>query len=195
MTAYSESGSASNYSYMRMRGIDQTRINLTLDGIPLNEPEDEALYFSNFPDFANSIASVQVQRGVGSSTHGTASYAGSVNFESIPIAGVARGGEFQLAGGAYNTLRGSAVFQSGLLPNGLAGYVRLSSQHTDGYRYNSGNRSRSAFVSGGWFGTSDVVKVSLLAGLSSNRPTMPPRCLCWPPTPATTHSGIRANQR
>src|SRR5260221_537146 len=54
VTAYSESGSASNYSYIRLRGIDQTRINITLDGIPLNEPEDEALYFSNFPDFANS---------------------------------------------------------------------------------------------------------------------------------------------
>ncbi len=168
ITAYSESGSASNYSYIRMRGIDQSRINITLDGIPLNEPEDEALYFSNFPDFANSIASVQVQRGVGSSTHGTASYAGSVNFESVPVAAVARGGEMQIAGGSYNTVRGSAVYQTGLTPSGLAGYIRASSQHTDGYRFNSGNRSRSMFASGGWFGATDIVKVSLLAGLSSN---------------------------
>ena len=168
MTAYSESGSASNYSYMRLRGIDQSRINITLDGIPLNEPEDEALYFSNFPDFANSIASVQVQRGVGSSTHGVASYAGSVNFESVPIASVARGAEVQLSGGSYDTRRGSAVVQSGLTPSGFAGYVRGSAQTTDGYRYNSGNRSRSAFASGGWFGASDIVKASLLAGLSSN---------------------------
>lgn len=168
ITAYSESGSASNYSYMRLRGIDQTRINITLDGIPLNEPEDEGLYFSNFPDFANSIASVQIQRGVGSSTHGVASYAGSVNFESIPIAGVPRGGEVQLTGGSYNTKRGSAVYQSGLTDGGFAGYVRASAQHTDGYRFNSGNSSRSTFASGGWFGARDVVKVSLLAGLSSN---------------------------
>src|SRR3954471_13076916 len=106
ITAYSESGSASNYSYLRLRGIDQSRINIPLDGIPLNEPEDEALYFSNFPDFANSISSVQVQRGVGSSTHGVASYAGSVNFESVPIGSVAAGGEVQLGGGSYNTSRG-----------------------------------------------------------------------------------------
>src|SRR6185295_2863042 len=105
INSYAESGSASNYSYIRLRGIDQTRINITLDGIPLNEPEDEALYFSNFPDFANSIASVQIQRGVGSSTHGVASYAGSVNFESVPLASVARGAELQLAGGSYNTQR------------------------------------------------------------------------------------------
>ena len=168
ITAYSESGSASNYSYMRLRGIDQTRINITLDGIPLNEPEDEGLFFSNFPDFANSIASVQIQRGVGSSTHGVASYAGSVNFESIPIAGVARSAEVQLTSGSYNTSRGSAVYQTGLTPNGFAAYVRASGQRTDGYRFNSGNRSRSAFASGGWFGARDVVKVSLLAGLSSN---------------------------
>ena len=168
ITAYSESGSASNYSYIRLRGIDQTRINITLDGIPLNEPEDEALYFSNFPDFANSIASVQVQRGVGSSTHGTASYAGSVNFESIPVAAVSSGGELQLTEGSYNTTRGSMVLESGLTPSGFAGYVRGSAQQTDGYRFNSGNRSRSTFATAGWFGTDDIIKVSLLAGLSSN---------------------------
>lgn len=168
ITAYSENGSASNYSYMRLRGIDQTRINITLDGIPLNEPEDQGLYFSNFPDFANSIASVQVQRGVGSSTHGVASYAGSVNFESVPVAGVARGGEVQLTRGDFNTSRASAVAQSGLTGSGFAGYARLSGQRTDGYRYNSGNRSQSAFASGGWFGARDAVKATLLAGISSN---------------------------
>jgi iron complex outermembrane recepter protein len=168
ITAYSESGSASNYSYMRLRGIDQTRINITLDGIPLNEPEDQGLFFSNFPDFANSIGSVQVQRGVGSSTHGVASYAGSVNFESVPIASVRRGAEIQLTRGAYNTSRASVVLQSGLTPRGFAGYVRASGQRTDGFRFNSGNESQSAFASGGWFGARDVVKVSLLAGISSN---------------------------
>lgn len=168
ITSYAESGSGSNYSYMRMRGMDQTRINITLDGIPLNEPEDEGLYFSNFPDFANSIASVQVQRGVGSSTHGVASYAGSVNFESVPVASVSRGGEVQLTRGSYNTSRVSGEYQSGLTKSGFAGYLRGSAQTTDGYRYNSGNRSNSWFASGGWFGTNDVIKATLLAGLSSN---------------------------
>ena len=168
ITAYSESGSASNYSYMRMRGIDQTRINITLDGIPLNEPEDQGLFFSNFPDFANSVASVQVQRGVGSSTHGVASYAGSVNFESVPIGGVSRGGELQLTRGSYNTSRASGSVQSGLTRRGLAGYARGSVQRTEGYRFNSGNRSHSWFGSGGWFGTRDVIKGTVLAGVSSN---------------------------
>ena len=168
ITAYSESGSASNYSYMRLRGIDQTRINITLDGIPLNEPEDQGLYFSNFPDFAASIASVQVQRGVGSSTHGVASYAGSVNFASVPVASVAPGGELQLTRGAYATSRASGTLQSGLTPSGFAGYARGSAQSTRGYRANSGNRSRGTFASGGWFGARDVVKATLLAGISEN---------------------------
>jgi len=168
ITSYAESGSGSNYSYMRMRGMDQTRINITLDGIPLNEPEDEGLYFSNFPDFANSIASAQVQRGVGSSTHGVASYAGSVNFESVPLASARRSAELQLTRGSYNTSRLSGEYQSGLTRSGFAGYVRGSVQTTDGYRYNSGNRSNSWFASGGWFGANDVVKATLLAGLSSN---------------------------
>lgn len=169
VTAYSESGSASNYSYMRLRGIDQTRINMTLDGIPLNEPEDQGLFFSNFPDFANSIATVQVQRGVGSSTHGVASYAGSVNFESVPVASVAPGAELHLTRGAYATSRAAGTLQTGLTPSGFAGYARASLQRTDGYRFNSGNRSHGGFASGGWFGARDVVKATLLAGISENQ--------------------------
>ena len=102
-------------------------------------------------------------------THGVAAYAGSVNFESVPIGGVSRGGEVQLTAGSYGTTRGSAVLQSGLLPSGFAAYVRGSAQRTNGYRFNSGNASRSVFASGGWFGARDVVKVSLLAGLSANQ--------------------------
>ena len=168
ITAYAENGGSSNYSYMRIRGIDQTRINITLDGVPLNEPEDQGLYFANFPDFANSIESVQIQRGVGTSTNGVASYAGSVNFESVAIASATRGGELQLGRGSYNTSRGSAEYQTGLTGHGLAAYGRFSAARTDGYRYDSGNRSHSWFASGGWFGARDVVKLTTFGGYSAN---------------------------
>src|SRR5436190_20961448 len=74
LTSYAETGNYWGYSYIRLRGIDQSRINFTLDGIPLNDPEDEVLYFTDFPDLTNSISSVQIQRGVGTSAPGTASY-------------------------------------------------------------------------------------------------------------------------
>ena len=169
LTAYAENGASSNYSYMRLRGIDQTRINITLDGVPLNEPEDQGLYFANFPDFANSIESVQIQRGIGTSTNGVASYAGSVNFESIAIANAKRGGQMQLGRGSFNTSRASAEYQSGLTGSGFAGYGRFSLAQTDGYRYDSGNLSHSWFASGGWFGARDVIKLTTFGGYSANQ--------------------------
>src|SRR3569833_4477104 len=81
LTSYAETGNFWGYSYIRLRGLDQSRINLTLDGIPLNDPEDQVLYFADFLDLASSLLSVQVQRGVGTSSYGTAAYAGSINME------------------------------------------------------------------------------------------------------------------
>ena len=164
LTAHSETGTYWGYSYIRLRGVDQSRLNLTLDGIPLNDPEDQVLYFANFPDLANSIQSVQVQRGVGTSTNGTAAYAGSINMESIsPDVGPATGG-VTLEAGAFGSRRLAVDYRSGLLPGRLAVYGRLSALETDGYRYHSGVRGRSAFLSAGYFGDRDVVKLTATAG-------------------------------
>src|SRR5207237_3518923 len=113
VTSYAEGGSYAGYTHFRMRGIDDTRINMTLDGVPLNDPEDQVLYFSNFPDFGNSIESVQLQRGVGTSSNGNAAFAGAVNFESIALAATPKGGELQLTGGSFDTYRASAEYASG----------------------------------------------------------------------------------
>ena len=169
MTAYSEAGGFSGYSYLRLRGIDQSRLNITIDGVPLNDPEDQVLYFSNVPDFLNSIHSVQIQRGVSASTFGTASYGGAMNFQSVPLATTSRGGVLDLTGGSFNTMRASAQYATGVLDGGWAGYARISKQHTDGYREHSGNDAQSAFVSGGWFGARDVLKFSGFAGVSGTR--------------------------
>ncbi len=169
MTSYSDAGGYSGYSYLRLRGIDQTRINITLDGVPLNDPEDQVLYFSNVPDILNSIQSVQVQRGVGSSTFGTSSFAGSMNFQSVPLETTPRGGDVELTGGSFGTMNGSAQYSTGMSDNGWAGYARISKLHTDGYREHSGNDSQSAFVSGGWFGARDAVKFTGFDGVSGTR--------------------------
>src|SRR5204862_6296725 len=137
LTAYAETGNYWGYSYMRLRGIDQSRINLTIDGIPLNDPEDQVLYFADFPDLASSLESVQVQRGVGTSSAGTASFAGSINFETAPLTGAATS-QLQIEGGSFDSKRASGEFRSGLLKNGLAFYGRVSGLQSDGYRYHSG---------------------------------------------------------
>lgn len=168
-TSYAEQGGYSGYSYIRLRGIDQTRINLTLDGIPLNDPEDEVFYFADLPDFMNSMESVQIQRGVGTSTNGTASYGGSINFESVSLTGTPRGGHLQLGTGAWNTRRGAVDYASGLLPNRFAFYARASDQATDSYREHAGDMSHSAFFSGGYFGNRNIVKVMGMAGLEHSQ--------------------------
>jgi iron complex outermembrane receptor protein len=164
LTSYAETGNYWGYSYIRLRGIDQSRINLTLDGIPLNDPEDQVLYFADFPDLANSLNSVQVQRGVGTSSNGTAAYAGSINMETVSLAGTRRGGNVQLERGSFGSRRVSAEYASGLLPSRFAWYARLSSLSTEGYRYHSGVQGRSAFFSGGYFGDRDLLKFTALTG-------------------------------
>src|SRR5499426_234799 len=148
LTSYAETGNYWGYSYIRLRGIDQSRINFTIDGIPLNDPEDQVLYFADFPDLANSLQSVQVQRGVGTSSNGTAAYAGSINMETISLATRERGTEVQLEGGSFGSMRASVEYQSGLLPSRFAVYGRVSGLRTDGYRYHSGVEGKSAFFSG-----------------------------------------------
>ncbi len=156
-----------NYGYMRLRGMDQTRINMTLNGIPLNDMIDQGVFFSNFNDFGNSIQSVQVQRGVGTSTHGTASYAGSINFESRNIVMDDPSAGVKLSGGAFNSYRVSAEANTGSVDNyGL--YSRFSKTESDGYRNNSGTDSRSFFMSGGYFGSRDIFKVTAFTGYTEN---------------------------
>jgi iron complex outermembrane receptor protein len=164
LTSYAETANYWGYSYIRLRGIDQSRINLTLDGIPLNDPEDQVLYFADFPDLANSLRSVQVQRGVGTSSNGTAAYAGSINMETIPLASSPREAEVQLEGGSFGSKRISAQYQSGLLPSRFAMYGRVSALRTEGYRYHSGVDGRSAFFSAGYFGDRDILKATVTTG-------------------------------
>ncbi|MBX7120120.1 MAG: TonB-dependent receptor [Gemmatimonadaceae bacterium] len=165
VTTTSDAGAYSGYSAIRLRGVDQTRLAISVDGVPLNDPEDQVLYFSNVPDFLNSMASVTVQRGVGASAFGTAPFAGALNFESAPLATARDLTEYQLTMGSFGTRRASVEKATGL-HRGFAAYGRLSAQRTDGYRAHSGNRARSAFLSAGWFGTRDAVKFTGFAGRS-----------------------------
>ena len=170
LSAHTETGTNWGYSYLRLRGMDQTRINITIDGIPLNDMEDQVLYFANFADLMSSVQSVQVQRGVGTSSAGTASFAGSVNFETMPVARREGGGDVQLQLGSFGAQRVSAGFSSGLRgPGGrLAVQGRAGVLRTDGYREHSGVAGGSALVGAGWFGDRTIVKLTALVGVLSD---------------------------
>ena len=139
----SDTGIAAGYSYFNIRGIGQTRLNITLDGVPLQDPEDQALYFANFGDFASVVDSIQIQRGVGTSSVGAASYGGSVNFASVGPAERPRL-EAQAGGGSWGTGRGTVALHSGRLgPYAL--YGRFSAQTTNGFRDHSGVDQRTFY--------------------------------------------------
>ncbi len=167
--SYSDAGSPiGNYNQFRLRGIDQTRINMTLNGVPLNDMIDQGVFFSNFSDFTNSVESFQVQRGVGTSSNGVASYGGSVNFESYRLNQPDPSLELQLLYGSFNTLRTSVEASTGKLENNVGAYARFTRTSSDGYKRYSGSDSYSFFASGGYLGDKDVIKVTAFAGKTQN---------------------------
>ncbi|HEX8169317.1 MAG TPA: TonB-dependent receptor [Thermoanaerobaculia bacterium] len=146
--AYSESGAGgSGYSYITLRGVSPTRINFTLDGVPLADSEDMGTFFADFPDLARSLESIQIQRGVGTSTVGTPSFGGSVNLESISAA---QDQEVRatFGGGSFGNEQASVGVHSGALPGGFSFYTRASFLESDGFREHSGMRQRNLFFSG-----------------------------------------------
>jgi iron complex outermembrane receptor protein len=167
ITNYSDAGNSQGYSYFRLRGIDQTRINITLDGVPLNEPEDQGAYFSNYPDILNSVSKIQIQRGVGTSKNGVASYGGSVQLFS-PNLFDSNKTTFGVGYGSFNSLRAFGEYTSGI-KNRKALYVRASQIYSDGYKYHSSNNSRSVFISSGLFYNKSTWKLNLLVGNQQNQ--------------------------
>ena len=117
VTQYSETGSGQGYTYFTLRGLSQTRVNMTFDGVPLNEPEDSAVYTADFGNLSLNLASVQVQRGVGTSTFGAAAFAGSVNLESLD-ATRSPGLTASLTAGSFGTAQASAIWNTGTFGGG-----------------------------------------------------------------------------
>ena len=162
-----DGGHPNGYTYFRLRGIDQTRINMTLNGVPLNEPEDQGVYFSNYPGFAENIKSMQIQRGVGTSTNGVASYAGSIDFET-PTGREDTSTTVAVGYGSFNTQRFSASNSTGLKKN-VSLYTNFSTYNTNGYKNSSGGDGHSFFLGAGYYGKKDVIKVTAFSGRTTNK--------------------------
>jgi len=167
VTNYSDGGNSQGYSYFRLRGMDQTRINMTLDGAPMNEPEDQGAYFSNYPDLFNSLSRIMITRGVGTSQHGVASYAGSIGLFSPNLRDSMKT-TFGLGYGSFNSYRVFGEFNSGV-KNHKALYIRASQVASDGYKYHSGNHSQSVFLSTGLFYAKTEWKLNALVGQQRNK--------------------------
>lgn len=168
INGYSDNGMGIGYSFFRLRGMDQTRVNTTVNGIPVNDPENMGVFFNNFADLASSAESIQIQRGVGSSTTGVASFGGSVNILTKNLA-PKQSATVNLGIGSFGSSRVTLEYQSGLLKNKLALYGRISNLQTDGYRDNSGAKVTSYFFSAGYFWKKAVLKFNMFGGFTQNK--------------------------
>lgn len=163
ITYQSDNGTGFGYSYFRFRGLDQSRINITINGMPLNEPEDRGTYFSNFPSLLSNASSIQFQRGIGLSKNGAPAFAGSLDFDTRQTADPHF--EAGVEAGSFSSGRLFIERQSGNENNLL--FYKLNLLTTDGYKRHSGNNSGSGMFQ--WQHRSEKIKIQLLTLYGNNK--------------------------
>ncbi len=132
MVVNSDAGAGVGYTGIRIRGSDITRINVTVNGIPINDPESHGTFFVNMPDLASSVQDIQVQRGVGTSTNGAAAFGASLNISTLTV-NPDPYIETNNSVGSFNTWKHTVNFGTGLLHNKFSIDGRLSKLASDGY--------------------------------------------------------------
>ena len=159
----SDSGSGIGYSSIRVRGSDQSRVNVTINGVPYNDSESMSVYWVNLPDFASSIESIQIQRGVGISTNGSAAFGGSLNIQTNAASDVALF-EINNSLGSFNTVKNSVSFSTGFINDKFELSGRLSRIKSGGYIDRSGSKLRSYFLQGIYKDSNTLIKLLNFAG-------------------------------
>ena len=166
LVATSDDGLGVGYTYFRIRGTDHTRINMTLNDVPLNDSESQTVFWVNMTDMASSISSINVQRGVGTSTNGSASFGASINMESRDKRVESRDkSSYELAfnGGMYNTFR-EMVSAHIALPNRWQANARFSKVNSDGFLYRTSSDLYSYYGDLGWYGNKTEVVARFFGG-------------------------------
>ncbi len=144
VVAWSENGLGTGTTYMRIRGAGDSRINVTLDGVPLNSPEDQCVFWANMNSYGSLLGSVQIQRGVGSSTNGDGAFGGTITLSSATPSQKA-GGEVSASYGSFNTFNVGGKFSTGLLWNHLIFDGAYHETNTDGFIHGTSGRSGSYY--------------------------------------------------
>ncbi len=159
----SDAGAGVGYTGIRIRGSDPTRVNVTLNGIPYNDAESQGTFFVNMPDFASSVSSIQIQRGIGTSTNGAGAFGASVNIQTNDLQRDPYA-EVNLSGGSFGTRRANVMAGTGLLKNHFVVDARLSTIHSDGYIDRASSDLKSFYVSGGWYSDKSFVRLNVFSG-------------------------------
>lgn len=166
----SDAGNGVGYTGIRVRGSDATRVNITINGIPYNDAESHGTYWVNMPDFASSVESLQLQRGVGTSTNGAGAFGASLNLLTDSFAKESNG-EISNSFGSFNTRKHTVKFSSGLLnghtKNSAQGFElagRLSNIDSQGYIDRASSDLKSYFLQGTYVGNTTLIKALVFGG-------------------------------
>jgi iron complex outermembrane recepter protein len=161
--ASSDAGTGIGYTSFRIRGSDMERINITLNGIPLNDSESHGVWWVNMPDLVSSVDNIQIQRGVGTSSHGAGAFGASINLQTTTLSPDPYG-EIITSAGSFNTLRSTVRAGSGIINDRFALDARLSRIVSDGYIERAGSELMSFFISGGMYNERSIFKINAIAG-------------------------------
>ena len=159
----SDAGNGIGYSGIRVRGSDATRINVTINGIPYNDAESQGTFWVNMPDFVSSVESLQLQRGVGTSTNGAGAFGASLNMLTDNYAKKSTG-EISNSFGSFNTRKHTVKFSSGLMNDHFELAGRLSVLKSDGYIDRASSDLKSYFLQGTYVGKTTLIKALAFGG-------------------------------
>ncbi|MDY5006475.1 MAG: TonB-dependent receptor plug domain-containing protein, partial [Prevotella sp.] len=157
VTTTSDAGNGIGYTSIRVRGVDPSRINITANGIPMNDAESSQVFFVNMGDFASSVQSMQIQRGAGTSTNGSGAFGASINMQTENI-GVNPFVGIDMSAGSYYTHKETMRFGTGLINGHWGVQGRLSNIGSHGYIDRAHTNLNSYFIQAGYFGDKTMVK-------------------------------------
>jgi iron complex outermembrane receptor protein len=163
VTTTSDAGTGIGYTGLRIRGVDQGRINVTVNGIPINDAESHGVFWVNMPDLASSVENIQIQRGVGTSTQGAAAFGATMNIQTSQMRPDAYG-EVNASVGSFNTRKANVMLGSGLMENGWQFEGRLSKIESDGYIDRAFSDLKSFYLSGAKHDENSLLRVDVFSG-------------------------------
>ncbi len=159
----SDAGAGIGYTGVRIRGVDPTRTNVTINGIPINDAESHGVFWVNMPDFTSSSNTIQIQRGVGTSTNGAAAFGASINIQSNEMADSAYA-EVTNTVGSFKTLRHTIKMGTGIINNKFSLDGRLSKISSEGYIDRASSDLKSYYLSGAYYLPKSTIRATLFSG-------------------------------
>lgn len=163
VVASSENGTGIGYTSMRIRGTDMSRINVSVNGVPLNDSESQGVFWVNMPDFTSSVENIQIQRGVGTSTNGAAAFGASINFQTNNIEEKPYG-KLSTTVGSFNTFKRNASVGTGLINDHFAFDLRYSKLDSDGWIKRGYSDHQSIYMSGVYVDDKNLLRTTILMG-------------------------------